>query len=68
VMDYISIPILAAFYCFWKLFKRTKFISLDDMDFVTGRSELDAISDEYDAIAAAQPPKSFWGRIWGATI
>jgi len=68
VIAYVTLPIFAAFYLFWKLFKRSKWVSLADIDFVTGRRELDEISDEYAAREAAKGPQSFVMRVWNAIM
>lgn len=40
-MAYISVPLVAACFIFWKLFKRTKFLRAHEIDVMTGRRELD---------------------------
>jgi len=44
--SYLTLPIFLCFYLYWKITKRSKFISPKHMDFVTGTREL----DEMDAI------------------
>jgi amino acid transporter len=57
----ISLPIFVAFYLFWKLFKKTKWVRLDEMDFMTGRRELDEMDrEEQDKYSK---PTSIWGKI-----
>ncbi|PLW19745.1 hypothetical protein PCANC_01987 [Puccinia coronata f. sp. avenae] len=41
VSAYISLPIFAVFYIGWKVFYKTKFVRASEMDFVTGKRELD---------------------------
>jgi amino acid transporter len=41
ITAYICLPIFVVFYLFWKIFKRPKFVRIKDMDFTTGRRELD---------------------------
>lgn len=40
---YITLPIFAVSYIAWKYIHKTKWVSLDEMDFTTGRRELDEI-------------------------
>ncbi|KAK5065157.1 hypothetical protein LTR84_000993 [Exophiala bonariae] len=40
VSYYIEIPIMFVMFVFWKLFKRTKFVHVDQMDLVTDRYDL----------------------------
>lgn len=42
ITAYICLPIFLFFYLIWKIGKRPKFVRLADMDFDTGRRELDA--------------------------
>ena len=37
---YLAVPIIAAFYIFWKIYKRTRWIHTMDIDLVSGRREL----------------------------
>lgn len=41
ITAYICLPIFGVFYLGWKIAKRTKFVRVADMDFHTGRRELD---------------------------
>lgn len=45
-LTFESLSPAAVLYVFWKLWKRTKFVTLDNMDFDTGRRELDSMADE----------------------
>ena len=54
---YIGIPIYFAFFIGWKLFKRTKFWSLEEMDFWTGVPTLEETEGPYI------PPTTFWGKV-----
>jgi yeast amino acid transporter len=38
---YLAAPIVIAFFVFWKILKRTKFVRPRDVDLVSGRRELD---------------------------
>ena len=40
ITAYICLPIFLVFYLFWKIIKRSKFVRISDMDFTTGRREL----------------------------
>ncbi|GAA5923553.1 hypothetical protein JCM1841_002980 [Sporobolomyces salmonicolor] len=62
IISYITLVIFAILYVGWKLFKRTKFVRLADMDFETGRRELDAIADE--EAAKFVPATTWYGRAW----
>ena len=39
-----TIAIFAVFFVFWKVYKKTKFVTVMSMDFETGRRELDEVS------------------------
>jgi len=62
ITAYICLPIFLVFYLFWKIYKRPKFVSIPDMDFTTGRREL----NEMDAEETAKyvEPKGFVGKLW----
>ncbi|KAH7341415.1 amino acid permease/ SLC12A domain-containing protein [Rhizoctonia solani] len=59
---YICIPIFVLFYLYWKVVKRTKWIPLEEIDFVTGRRELDEATEQDEARYEA--PKGFWEKLW----
>ncbi|ELU44206.1 amino acid transporter [Rhizoctonia solani AG-1 IA] len=59
---YICIPIFVVFYLYWKIAKRTKWVRLEDIDFVTGRRELDEVAEQEEA--RYQAPKGFWQKLW----
>jgi yeast amino acid transporter len=40
ITAYICLPIFVFFYLIWKILKRPKFVRVPDMDFTTGRREL----------------------------
>ncbi|KAA1073151.1 hypothetical protein PGT21_001630 [Puccinia graminis f. sp. tritici] len=58
--SYLTLPIFLGFYLYWKITKRTKFVSPKHMDFVTGTREL----DEMDALERekAVVPTTKWGK------
>lgn len=39
--NYLAAPIVIVFYIFWKVWKKSKFMRLPDIDVITGRRELD---------------------------
>lgn len=59
---YICLPIFAAFYLYWKFVKKTQWVRLEDMDFTTGRRELDDMDER--EVARYKAPKGFWERLW----
>jgi len=65
-VDYITVLIFAILFVFWKLYKKTKFVSLDLMDFDTGRRELDDIADA--EAARYIEPTTFAGKVWAAIM
>lgn len=59
IAAYITVPIFILSYVIWKLVKRTKMIPLAEIDFVTGRREL----DEMEAVDHERyKPDSAWKR------
>ncbi|KDN48578.1 hypothetical protein RSAG8_02565, partial [Rhizoctonia solani AG-8 WAC10335] len=59
---YICLPIFVLFYAYWKVAKRTRWIPLEEIDFVTGRREMDEITEQEEA--RYQEPKGFWEKLW----
>ncbi|QRV74899.1 amino acid permease [Ceratobasidium sp. AG-Ba] len=59
---YICLPIFAAFYLYWKIAKKTKWVRLEEIDFVTGRRELDEMNEQ--ELARYKAPKGFLQRLW----
>lgn len=49
VVNYISIPLFFAFWLGYKLWTKSKIVSYDDMDFITGRRELDLLDEDEPA-------------------
>jgi len=62
VTAYIGLPIFLCFYLFWKVFKRSVFVRVWDMDFVIGRREL--IKMEQEESAKYVEPKGFLAKAW----
>lgn len=61
ISAYVSLPIFVAFYAFWKIYKRTKWVKISEMDFVTGRKELDEMDMEQKELYGG--PLTIWGKI-----
>lgn len=59
IAAYITLPIFVGCYAGWKFFKKTKFVSLAEMDFVTGMRELDEMQ-ERDEVKFQ--PETRWGK------
>lgn len=57
---YIGIPIFFVLYFFWKILKRTKWISAYDADITTGKAALDAEDGQWPE----QHPRNIFERIW----
>jgi len=62
ITAYICLPIFLFFYLIWKIAKRPKFVHVQDMDFETGRRELEEMNEEETAKYVA--PTSIGGKIW----
>jgi amino acid permease len=52
--------IFGVFYIFWKLLKGTKVHQLEDVDLVTGKSEIDALDDSWEI----EHPKTLTARLF----
>ncbi|SGY47921.1 BQ5605_C001g00591 [Microbotryum silenes-dioicae] len=64
VISYITLVIFAVLFVFWKFWRRTHFVTLDLMDFQTGRRELDDIAES--EAAKFKEPTTFGGKLWDA--
>ncbi|EPQ29732.1 uncharacterized protein PFL1_02952 [Pseudozyma flocculosa PF-1] len=62
VTTYITIPLFVVLWLGWKYVKGTKFVSLAEMDFDTGKRHLDEIDEK--ARLANTAPKSALQRFW----
>ncbi|GAA6027826.1 hypothetical protein JCM8097_001735 [Rhodosporidiobolus ruineniae] len=62
VVNYIALPMFVVAYVGWKTFKRTKFVRLEQMDFQTGRRELDQMAE--DEAAKFRPATTWYGKVW----
>ncbi|KAK0710314.1 amino acid permease/ SLC12A domain-containing protein [Lasiosphaeria miniovina] len=58
--SYIGIPIFFFLFAFWKLFKRTKWLSPTEADIFTGKAALDAEDDHWPD----QKPRNIFERFW----
>jgi len=61
-----SLPIFFGCWIFWKVFKKTKWVALEDIDFVTGRRELDEMMDAEEELFSR--PTGRLARVWAAVI
>jgi amino acid transporter len=58
VTTYIGIPLLGALFCFWKFFKKTKWIPSTEADLHRDKAAIDAI------IWEERQPTTIWGKFW----
>jgi len=58
LVAYIGIPIFFALYGFWKILKRSPFVSVHDADITTGKAALDA------EVWPEQVPRNFLEKVW----
>ncbi len=54
----MCVPIYAAFFIFWKVFKRTKFVKAEEADIFTGKAAIDA------EVWPERKPRNMIERIW----
>jgi len=62
IIAYIPLPIFLVFYLFWKIFKHPTFVRIPDMDFTTGRRELNEMEEEESAKYVE--PKGIVAKVW----
>ncbi|TVY83656.1 putative proline-specific permease put4 [Lachnellula suecica] len=60
IPPYIDIPIFAGLFLGYKIFKRTAFVKVQDMDFWSGKEEI----DRQEALWELPKPRNFLERIW----
>ncbi|KAH7268818.1 amino acid permease/ SLC12A domain-containing protein [Fusarium solani] len=60
VSAYVNIPIFFSLYIFWKLFKKTKFVSPEEADITTGKAEIDAQEDAWEDPKPRNALEKFW--------
>ncbi|KAK5124650.1 hypothetical protein LTR85_001363 [Meristemomyces frigidus] len=58
ITAYVVIPIYFAFFLFWKIFKRTKFVKASEADIWSGKAALDA------EVWPEQHPRNVFEKIW----
>ncbi|KAK6394080.1 hypothetical protein LTR65_001926 [Meristemomyces frigidus] len=58
VTAYIVVPVYFAFYIFWKVFKRTKFVKASEADIWTGKAALDA------EVWPERLPRNWLEKVW----
>lgn len=49
VINYLLLPVFVLFVVFWKVFKKTKFVKLQDMDIWSGRRHYGDVAEVPDA-------------------
>lgn len=57
---YLGVPIFFLLFFFWKIFKRTKWISPADADIYTGKAALDAEDAQWPELV----PRNMLEKIW----
>ncbi|GAA5852561.1 hypothetical protein JCM9279_005512 [Rhodotorula babjevae] len=62
ITAYICIPVFVVLYVGHKLWTKSTFVSLDNMDFDSGRRALDQLEEEWAAKDAQ--PKAWYQRLW----
>jgi len=62
ITAYICLPIFLFFYLIWKIAKRPKFVRIPDMDFTTGRRELNEM--DVEETSKFVEPQGLWAKIW----
>jgi len=62
ITAYICLPIFLVFYLGWKIVKRPKFVRVEDMDFTTGRRELNEMDEQ--ETAKHVEPEGFFAKLW----
>jgi amino acid transporter len=60
IPPYIDIPIFAGLFLGYKVVKKTKFVKVQDMDFWSGKEEI----DRQEALWETPKPRNFLERIW----
>jgi amino acid transporter len=60
VPPYIDIPIFASLFLGYKIIKKTKFVKVQDMDFWSGKAEIDRLEETWEE----PKPRNWLERIW----
>ncbi|GAA5863082.1 hypothetical protein JCM3774_001415 [Rhodotorula dairenensis] len=63
---YIVIPVFFLMVVGWKLLKKTTFVRLDDMDFDSGKRQLDDMEEEERA--RYKPPSTWYEKLWALVV
>lgn len=63
VTTYICIPLFLVMWLGWKFYHKTKFVSLSQMDFDTGRRQIDE-NEEAEKIKESQQTRSTLQHVW----
>ena len=61
--NYVGIVSFAAIYLGAKFWYKTKLIPLNEIDYTSGKAEIDADEQYWLDQAAARGPLGFWGRL-----
>jgi len=62
ITSYICLPIFLVFYLFWKFINHSQFVRIRDMDFTTGRRELNQMEEE--ELARYVEPRGIVAKVW----
>ncbi|GAA5964555.1 hypothetical protein JCM8115_003920 [Rhodotorula mucilaginosa] len=66
ITAYIVIPVFFIMLFGWKLLKKTTFVRLDDMDFDSGKRQLDDMEEEERA--RYKPPTTWYEKLWACLV
>lgn len=55
VINYVVVAVFVVLFCGWKVIKRTKMVSLSEMDFTTGRRTISSGNNESDVSEEEKP-------------
>ncbi|QPC70570.1 hypothetical protein HYE68_001322 [Fusarium pseudograminearum] len=58
VTTYIGIPLISILFCFWKFFKKTKWVLSTEADLYHDKADIDTI------IWEERKPTTIWGKVW----
>ncbi|KUL85938.1 hypothetical protein ZTR_06380 [Talaromyces verruculosus] len=60
IPPYIDIPIFVALFLGYKIYYRTSFVKLDEMDFFSGKEEADRLEHTWEEVK----PRNIFQRVW----
>lgn len=63
VINYILLPVFVLFAVVYKIYNKTKWVRLEDMDIWTGRREMAVVEE-----ALVAPSQSWWSRVYSILI